>query len=437
MSRVRALRIIGLVWLILMPITAHRFSTLSQVDSFKPGVILVEMRSGTSPALTARWLTDRGLHIERDLAPLPIVSVRVPIGQEATLAENLRSTAQVAFAELDYAAHATDVITPSDPGWIDQWGPRQINASAAWSFIANTTGSVIAVIDSGITLEHPDLVANLWTNTAEIPGNFVDDDGNGKIDDVHGWHFFQRWNGSTYVPDEDANVQDDYGHGTHVAGIAAAVTNNGIGIAGIAWNASVMPVKVLDQYGNGWYSDIAAGIVYAANNGARIINLSLGGSEDSATLRAAIDYACTHGVLVVAATGNTGSAVLYPAAYEPVLAVAATDANDQVAGFSNRGPQVDVAAPGVDIYSTWPWVTGYFTKSGTSMAAPHVSGVAALLWSRWPGLSADRVAGYITRTVVDVDVPGWDVDTGWGRIDAYGAVQDVARSMIFLPVIRR
>jgi subtilisin family serine protease len=188
---------------------------------------------------------------------------------------------------------------------------------------------------------------------------------------------------------------------------------------------------VLDQYGNGWYSDIAAGIVYAADSGARIINLSLGGASDSQTLRAAVDYARERGSIVVAATGNTGGAVLYPAAYEPVLAVAATDANDQHASFSNYGPQVDVAAPGVDIYSTWchpDAISGlclgnyYFTKSGTSMAAPHVSGVAALVWSRWPDLTADAVAMQITRTVVDVGSPGWDPYLGWGRLDAAAAV---------------
>jgi subtilisin family serine protease len=236
------------------------------------------------------------------------------------------------------------------------------------------------------------------------------------------------WNGSAYIPSEDADVRDDYGHGTHVAGIAGAATNNGVGIAGIAWGAQVMPVKVLDQYGNGWYSDIAAGIIYAADNGASVINLSLGGESDSQTLRAAVDYARNRGAVVVAATGNTGGAVLYPAAYEPVLAVAATDANDQRASFSNYGPQVDLSAPGEGIYSTWcrpdpvsSLCLGnyYFTKSGTSMAVPHVAGVAALVRSRWPDLSASAVISTLLETAQDVDEVGFDPFTGWGRVNAY------------------
>ncbi len=437
MSCARAISLVCVICLFLTPLSTGGLPTLPQADEYRPGVILIAKRPNTSAAQMTQWLAERGLRLERDLAPLPIVSVQVPIGQEVALAQAARRTGQVAFAELDYAARATDIITPSDPGWSQQWGPAKIGAPAAWSLVTDTQGIVIAVVDSGIKLDHEDLTTQRWINSAEIPGNFRDDDGNGKIDDVNGWHFYQRWTGTSYVPAENSNVQDDYGHGTHVAGIAAAATDNGVGIAGLASGARVMPIKVLDQYGNGWYSDIALGIVYAADNGARIINLSLGGAEDSQTLRAAVDYARSRGALVVAATGNTGGAVLYPAAIDSVLAVAATDANDQVAYFSNRGPQVDIAAPGVDIYSTWPWVAGYFTKSGTSMAAPHVSGVAALVWSRWSALSADSVIGYITRTAVDVGDPGWDAATGWGRLDAEQAVQRVTISYTFLPVIRQ
>ena len=216
--------------------------------------------------------------------------------------ESLRRDPRVAYAELDYAAYSTDIVTPTDPGWANQWGPRQIEAPAAWTILTGTAGVIIAVVDSGIKLDHEDLVAQRWINLAEIPGNYIDDDGNGQIDDVNGWHFFHRYTATGYVPDENANVLDDFGHGTHVAGIAAAATNNGVGIAGIASQARIMPVKVLDQYGNGWYSDIAAGIIYAADNGAQVINLSLGGTSDSQILRDAVDYARNRGALVVAAT---------------------------------------------------------------------------------------------------------------------------------------
>jgi subtilisin family serine protease len=253
----------------------------------------------------------------------------------------------------------------------------------------------------------------------------LDDDGNGKIDDIHGWHYYHAWDGSTFYPAEDANILDDYGHGTHVAGIAAAATNNSAGIAGVAGGATLLPIKVLDEYGNGWYSDIAAAMVYAADNGAHIINLSLGGVPSSTILCAAAEYAYNKGVVLVAAAGNSNSAVFFPAACEHVLAVTATDSNDQRAPFSNYGPQVDLAAPGVDIYSTWPWVSGYFVKSGTSMAASHVSGAAALIRSLRPDLSSSQVISRLLETSDDVSSLGPDMFTGWGRINAYRAIADL------------
>ncbi len=410
---------------------------------YAPGIVLASLRdtgSGLDEVAGAQALSR--------LPGLDVWTVRAPAGQECALLEALRGDPRVAWAELDYAAHSTDIrrdlafdarrlafdvrhlpgvirhssfVIPNDPGWANQWGPARIGAPAAWNVVTGTPDVVIAVIDSGVCLEHEDLAAKLWANPGEIPGNQVDDDGNGKIDDVRGWHFFHSWYNGGYAPAENADVRDDYGHGTHVAGIAAAATNNGRGIAGIAWGARILPVKVLDQYGDGWYSDIAAGIVYAADSGARIINLSLGGLQDSQTLRAAVDYARGRGALVIASAGNTGGAVFYPAAYEPVLAVAATDAQDRRASFSNYGPQVDMAAPGADIYSTW-YRGNYFTKSGTSMAAPHVSGAAALVWSRQPDLAASDVISTLLGAADDVGEPGVDDYTGWGRVNAYRAV---------------
>jgi uncharacterized repeat protein (TIGR01451 family) len=250
----------------------------------------------------------------------------------------------------------------------------------------------------------------------------MDDDGNGKVDDVWGWHFYHSWDGQSFVPRENNQIADDYGHGTHVAGIAGAEMDNGLGIAGMAAASRLLIVKVLDQYGTGWYSDIAQGIVYAVESGATIVNLSLGGAAPSETLQAAVDYAHSRGVLVVAAAGNSGGPVLYPAACEDVLAVAATDIHDQHASFSNYGPEVDVAAPGVDIYSTWPWRDGYWTQSGTSTASPHVAGLAALIRSFEDTLGPDQVAQVLMTTARDAHIPGWDPYTGWGRIDAEAAM---------------
>lgn len=389
-------------------------------------------------------LSEQGWSIERVLAPLGAYSLRVPAGSEITATDTLRRLPAVACAELDYAARATDGVIPNDPGWSQQWGLQKIGAPSAWQVVTGTPNVVIAIVDTGIHLAHEDLAPQVWTNPGEIPGNRIDDDANGKVDDVHGWHFFHHWTGSEFVPDEDARVQDDNGHGTHVAGIAAAATDNGIGVAGIAWQAQLMPVKVLDGYGTGWYSDIAAGIIYAVDNGARILNLSLGGSEPSETLCAAVEYAHTRGALVIAATGNTGGAVMYPAACEHALGVAATDPTDTYAAFSNHGPEVDVAAPGVDVYSTWCRRNDYlgtclgdyyFTKSGTSMATPHVSGLAALVWSLWPEWTSEQVARHIQQTAVDLGEPGWDERYGWGRVDAGRALGIFRR--YYLPLVVR
>ncbi len=397
---------------------------------YAPGVVLISYKDGFAAA-------ERSLEPEA-LTTIPgigVASLSVPAGQECTARELLRSDPRVEFAELDYAVRATQLVTPNDPGWAQQWGPAQIEAPRAWSVATGTSDVVIAVLDSGLRLDHEDLAGNLWVNPGEIADNGIDDDGNGKLDDYWGWHFYHAWvwhgDKYTYLPREDEVVADDYGHGTHVAGIAGAEINNGLGIAGMAGGSRLMVVKVLDQYGSGWYSDIARGIVYAVQNGARVINLSLGGEPASETLQAAADYAHAHGVLVVASTGNDGGAVLYPAACDHVLAVSATDQSDLRAGFSNHGPQVDLAAPGVDIYSTWPWAGGYATRSGASMAVPHVSGLGALLWTARPDLSMAQVAEVITTTAADVNggaLPGWDQYLGWGRIDAGQALSAVTQS---------
>ena len=404
---------------------------------YRAGAVLVGFRGGVSRAGQQAMLASTDASLQNTIAPLGSVSLSVTPGQEAATAAALRRRPDVAFAELDYLATAAEL--PDDPAWGSQWSLARIGLPQAWNVTTGSPGIIIAVVDSGLYLGHPDLTGKVWANSGEIPGNQIDDDANGKVDDVHGWHFYQQWTPGGYIPAGNAEVTDDFGHGTHVAGITAAATNNGIGIAGISWGAQVMSVKVLDQYGNGWYSDIAAGIVFAADNGAKIINLSLGGAAASPTLCRAAAYAHQKGALLVAAAGNAGAAVLYPAACDGVLAVAATDRADQRASFSNYGPEVDLAAPGVDIYSTWPWLDGYFTKSGTSMAAPHVSGVAALVWSRWPEWDNVAVSRQIIETAVDVDVAGWDPYTGWGRLDAAAAVASggAPSRPVYLPFVIR
>lgn len=434
------------LWLLALALAAMiQQSVSSRADTrctgtYAPGTVLIGFREGVSAAER-----HADLNVTATIPGIGISALRVPTGQECAALETLRHDPRVAFAELDYAVHATDVITPNDPGWPSQWGPARIQAPVAWGIVTGTADVVIAILDSGVKRSHQDLADNLWTNPGETPGNGIDDDGNGKTDDVWGWHFYHEWawDGEryTYLPKEDDDVSDDYGHGTHVSGIAAARINNGVGIAGIAGGSRLMTVKVLDQHGNGWYSDVALGIVYAVDNGARIVNLSLGGAPtNTVVLQEAVNYAHAHGTLVVAATGNDGGDVLYPAACEHVIAIAAVNQNDRRPAFSNHGPRVDVAAPGVDIYSTW-YTYDYFVKSGTSMAAPHVSGLAALIWSARPDLTTSQVTWVITSTTADVNgsvaFPGWDEYLGWGRIEAGRALSATMRipPRHYLPVI--
>ncbi len=426
-----------------------------------PGIVLVGWRDGSELDQATDLLAGGGAkgapgraRMLRAISGIGVQVVQVEPGLEEAWLAYLRSDPRVAFAELDHrvtiagrlpdpstlkgSAGGGGPIIPNDPAWPSQWSLRTLRMAEAWQSGAGSPDVVIAVVDTGLALSHPDLADKLWTNAGEISGNGLDDDENGKVDDVHGWRFYHYYSGGAYTPAEDANIVDDHGHGTHVAGTAAATTNNGIGIAGVSWGARIMAVKVLDQYGTGWYSDVAAGVTYAADSGARVINLSLGDDEPSSALCAAIQYAHDQGSLVVAATGNSGGAVFCPATCPHALAVAASDSADGRAPFSNYGPEVDVTAPGSGIYSTWPWLDGYATRSGTSMAAAHVSGVASLVWSLWPALGPGRVAEQLMCTAVDIADTGLDPYTGSGRIDAAAATAalcDEPPILLFLPLL--
>jgi subtilisin family serine protease len=304
-----------------------------------------------------------------------------------------------------------------DPRSGDQWalqGDQPMGAASAWR---QTTGGdvTVAVIDSGVDLSHPDLAANLWTNPGEIPGNGIDDDGNGYVDDVHGYDFV----------DGAGNPQDQNGHGTHVAGIIAARGGNGIGGSGVAWRARLMVVRVLDAQARGTTSTVAQGVRYAVANGARIINLSLAGPASTKDLEDAVAYAQQRGVLVVAAAGNDGrdlaAGPTYPAGYsfDNVLGVAATDESGGLSAISDYGPGVDLSAPGVDILST-ALGGGYEWRTGTSMAAPHVAGALALLAAARPDLDWRGLRDALLAGVRHIGLP---VETG--ALDAGAALRTV------------
>lgn len=273
----------------------------------------------------------------------------------------------------------------------NSWNLDLVNAPEVWAQGFTGEGVVVAVVDTGVDYTHPDLDANIWVNSGEVAGNGIDDDGNGYIDDVRGWDFANN----------DNTPLDLNGHGTHVAGTIAA-ENNGTGSIGVAYNARIMPVRVLDADGGGTLSNVAAGIRYAANNGARVINLSLGGGY-SDEVASAVQYAAERGAIVVMASGNEFSASPgFPAnlATQWGIAVGAVNINSQLANFSNDAGLLAVnyvVAPGVDIYSTLP-TNGYENSSGTSMATPHVAGVVALMLSGRPTLTTEQAISALTNT---------------------------------------
>lgn len=277
-------------------------------------------------------------------------------------------------------------------GSTNQWGVNLVNAPEAWAAGYRGSGVTVAIVDSGVDLDHPDLVDNIWVNTDEILGDGIDNDGNGFVDDRYGWDFVSG----------DNDPDDGNGHGTHVAGIVAAA-NNGVGVIGVAFDAEIMPIRVLNNAGSGSNFGVARGIRYAVDNGADIINLSLGGGYD-ASIHAAIRYAHQNDVFVVGAAGNESAGIpsfpaRFSAAFASVLSVGAFDRNSRPASFSNRvgnSNAVQIDAPGVSIYSTVP-ADRYQRLSGTSMAAPYVAGVAALTLSANPELTSVE----LRRALVD------------------------------------
>lgn len=275
------------------------------------------------------------------------------------------------------------------------WGLNEIGAPESWASGFRGQGVTVAVIDTGVDLDHPDLVENLYVNTGEIAGNGIDDDGNGYIDDLHGFDF----------ADNDSDPDDVHGHGTHVAGTIAAV-ENGFGATGVAPDATILPVKVLGDNGSGTSTSVAAGIRYAADQGADIINLSLGGGF-SYDIEMAIDYARSLGSLIVAASGNEyasmpGFPARFSASYDNVLSVGAYDSSGNIAAFSNdvgASGAVQLDAPGVAVFSTY--VGGrYASMSGTSMATPHVAGLAALTLSSNRSLSPSQLRDLLVAGAV-------------------------------------
>jgi subtilisin family serine protease len=396
------------------------------IVKFRQDANLADRTSALKNAKRIRSLAGRSTKRLRaaSLGTLPQrIAVQDGVKVESELARLAQNPA-VEYVEPNYSMKlfaATNGVFPNDFEFSKMYSLHNVGgglaktnadvkAPAAWAFTTGDKKVVVAVIDTGIDYLHEDLKDNVWVNPGEIPFNGVDDDGNGFIDDYYGYDFVSG----------DSDPYDDNQHGTHVAGTIGAKGNNGIGTVGMCWDVSLMAVKAFDEQGNGTVAEAIEAIHYAVENGARIINASWGLDERSRALEEATQFAAEAGVLIVAAAGNSRwETPSYPASFETVLSVGATDAKDARADFSNFGAYVDVAAPGVNIISTLP-ENSYGFLSGTSMAAPHVSGMAALVLARFPNYGRQELFDILANSVEEIL---FDQPIGRGRIDASIAVQ--------------
>jgi hypothetical protein len=399
-----------------------------------PSELLIGFKAGVTSSEQKQILAKVGATQKHAFKQIHGTLVKVPANSTASALGRLRSDPRIRYAEPNVVFSAD--ATPNDPLFSRLWGlnnngfpvagrwgtpDADIDAPEAWSVTTGSDSVTVAVIDSGIDYSHPDLSSQMWINPGEncagCRTDGIDNDGNGYVDDWRGWDFA---NG-------DNDPMDDNGHGTHVAGTIGAAGNNGIGVVGVNWRVRLLPLKFIGADGTGTAADAVSAVLYAADKGAAVLNNSWGGDDYSQALADAITVADTHGALFVAAAGNSGtdndSMPTYPASYAlpNVVTVAATDNSDQLAYFSNVGRKsVDLAAPGLNIYSTWPGGT-YQYMSGTSMAAPHVSGAAALAKAAFPSATGVGLKALLLESVDRLSSLSSYTVTG-GRLNVNNAV---------------
>jgi thermitase len=387
--------------------------------NIRAGHILVRFKTTTSLQMLQQLNTDFGATVAGTISGIGVTHLKVTPERQFALLENLRQRSDVQFAEFDSYVQA--LVTPNDTyyssdyatshyGTTSQWAPQAVSAPTAWGLTGGSQNTIIAVVDTGVDDTHPDLASKIVGEYSVIGGG----------------------------------VKDQFGHGTHVAGIAAAATDNDLGIAGICWKCSILSVKVLNAQGSGAVSDVASGITYAAQHGARVINLSLGGGSHTQTMDSALKYAVANNALPVCAMGNSGSGynTPEPAYWYSCLTVIATDQNGDKASFSNYGIQADVAAPGVAVLSTMPtypvtlnsygFYENYDALSGTSMATPMVSGIAGLVFSMNPSLTPAQVKGIIEASAGNG--AGWTNQLAFGLVNAATAVAKANNTDAAAPV---
>jgi subtilisin family serine protease len=385
--------------------------------------LIIKFRPTATQADKDAILADLGAYDVKDLKRIKAKHGKITGLSVENAIGRYRNHPQIEYIEPNYILNAVE--TPNDPRFGDLWGMlntgqsggtagADISATTAWDVFTGSPDVVIGVIDTGVDYTHPDLAANVWTNPNEIPGNGIDDDLNGFIDDIHGWDFVN----------DDNDPMDDNGHGSHCSGTIGGVGDNGIGVAGVNWTVRIMGLKFLSSGGSGSLSDAVEAIAYATMMGVRLTSNSWGGGGYSQAMYDAIADAQASGILFVAAAGNSGSnndaSPHYPSSYDldNVVAVAATDRNDDLASFSSYGAtSVDLAAPGVDILSTLPG-NSYGFLSGTSMATPHVSGALGLIFGRFPAIGGADAKSLLLNFADPVPDLSGVVLTG-GRLNAF------------------
>jgi subtilisin family serine protease len=436
-------RLLAALSALLFPILAHAAPAddldtpelrAPKISGVVPGEFIVRFKSTATPdkkaqlikkaKVTARDLIKPSARIARAGGVVAVseqLQVVTVAGDAATAQATLEKDPDVLYVEPNFKTRLFAPVTPNDfefdslyalhnTGTGNGVAGDDIKAPEAWSISTGSPNITVAVIDTGIDFFHEDLRANLWTNPREIPGNGIDDDGNGFIDDVHGYDFVS----------DDADPFDDHFHGTHVSGTIGALGNNGIGVVGVCWQVRLMAVKAFNEQGNGDVASAVGAIHYAVANGARVINASWGLEDHSRALADAVAEAQAAGVIFVAAAGNSHTATaFFPAGYPGVIAVASVNNRDERSNFSNFGAHIALSAPGEQILSTVP-DSKYDSISGTSMSAPHVSGAAALILSRHAEFTASQVATILKNTTDFVKSESY---IGSGRLNIFKALQ--------------
>jgi hypothetical protein len=360
----------------------------AQQPEHVPGRLIVQFHRDADANAVGVTLTMHGATVHREIPQIRTKVIRVPEAVIDRVMQSLQRSGLFTSVERDHVARGAAI--PNDPNYASQWHLSKIQAPSAWDLSKGSSGMTVAVLDSGIDSTHPDLASKV----------------------VPGWNFLNN----------NSDTHDVLGHGTAVAGALAAATNNGNGGAGVAWSNPIMPLVVLNSSNYADYSTVASAITYAADHGARIINISLGGNTSSSALQSAVDYAWNKGAVVfAAASNNSNSTPYYPAACNNVVAVSATDESDSLASFSNYGNWITISAPG-DMILTTTSGGGYGYWYGTSLASPVAAGVGALVLARNPSLSASGLVNILKQNSDDLGSPGFDQNYGWGRVNAYRAV---------------